>query len=156
MKKILTFILVISLVGALFTGLFPIGASADEDEPYYEAFVSTKLTGFVAWGPIAKTAEPPVGMTMGNGGSVTNSDTGVLTLSPKKASSGNVFTAISPLADASLGEDVTTLAGNPFSLEDGSVDLSAFDGLRVQLNSKSITQNITLTIGAQGTDHDFT
>ncbi|MBQ6552886.1 MAG: hypothetical protein IJL83_04650 [Clostridia bacterium] len=156
MKKILTFILVISLVGALFTGLFPIGASAEDDEPYYEAFVSTKLKGFAAWGAIAKTATPPVGMTMGNGGSVTNSEAGVLTISPKKASSGNVFTAVSQLADASLGADVTELAGNPFTLEDGSADLSAFDGMRVQLNSKSITQNITLTIGAQGTDHDFT
>ncbi len=156
MKKILTFILVISLVGALFTGLFPIGASAEgEDEPYYESFVSTKLTGFIAWGAIAKTATPPVGMTMGNGGSVTNSEAGVLTISPKKASSGNVFTAISPLEDGSLDETVTTLAGNPFSLEDGSVNLSAYDGIRVQLNSKSITQNITLTIGAHGTDHDF-
>ncbi|MBQ9557479.1 MAG: hypothetical protein IJU94_02620 [Clostridia bacterium] len=156
MKKILTFILVISLVGALFTGIFPLGASAD-DEPYYEAFVSTRLTGFAAWGAIAKTATPPEGMTMGNGGSVTNSEAGVLTISPKKATSGNVFTALSPLADGSLtGTGLTALAGNPFSLEDGSVDLSAFDGMRVQLNSKSITQNITLTIGAKETDHDFT
>lgn len=115
MKKILTFILVISLVGALFTGLFPMGASAD-DEPYYEAFVSTRLTGFAAWGAIAKTADLPVGMTMGNGGSVTNSDAGVLTISPKKATSGNVFTAVSPLADGSLGEEVTALAGNPFTI----------------------------------------
>ena len=156
MKKILTFILVISLVGALFTGLFPLGASAD-DEPYYEAFVSTRLTGFAAWGAIAKTANLPEGMSMGNGGSITNSEAGVLTISPKKASSGNVFTALSPLADGSLaGTGLTDLAGNPFSLEDGSVDLSAFDGIRVQLNSKSITQNITLSVGARETDHDFT
>ena len=157
MKKILTFILVISLVGALFTGLFPMGASADDSDPYYEAFVSTRLTGFAAWGAIAKTATPPEGMTMGNGGSVTNSEAGVLTLSPKKATSGNIFTALSPLADGSLtGTGDTDLAGNPFSLEDGSVDLSAFDGMRMQLNSKSITQNITLTVGAKMTDHDFT
>ncbi|MBR5942534.1 MAG: hypothetical protein IKZ81_04240, partial [Clostridia bacterium] len=156
MKKILTFILVISLVGALFTGLFPMGASADDDDsPYYESFVSTKLTGFAAWGAIAKTADPPLGMTMGNGGSVTNSEAGVLTISPKKATSGNIFTALSPLADGSL-EGTTELAGNPFSLEDGSTDLSAYDGMRVQLNSKSVTQNITLTIGLKGTDHDFT
>lgn len=154
MKKILTFILVISLVGALFTGLFPMGASADE-EPYYESFVSTRLTGFTAWGAIAKTTDLPNGMTMGNGGSITNSEAGVLTISPKKGTSGNVFTAVSPLADGS-NTDVTSLAGNPFTLEEGGVDLSAFDGMRVQLNSKSITQNITFTIGAQGTDHDFT
>ncbi|MBO4933921.1 MAG: hypothetical protein J5441_01970 [Clostridia bacterium] len=158
MKKILTFILVISLVGALFTGLFPIGASAEgEDEPYYEAFVSTKLTGFLAWGTIEKTDEMPVGMTMGNGGSINNSDTGVFTIYPKKATKDNIFTALSPLADGSLDETVTALAGNPLSLPDGGgTDLSAFDGIRVQLNSKSITQNITLTIGAQHTDHDFT
>lgn len=160
MKKILTFILVISLVGALFTGLFPLGTAAEgeEDSPYYEAFVSTRLTGFAAWGAIAKTAEPPVGMSMGNGGSVTNSEAGVLTLSPKKATSGNVFTAISPLADGSLeGTGVTELPGNPFTIEEGgAADLSAYDGLRVQLNSKSVTQFITLTVGAQGTDHDFT
>lgn len=154
MKKVLTFILVISLIGALFTGIFQIGAAA-EDEPYYEAFVSTKLTGFGVWGDIAKTASLPLGMTMGNGGSITNSAAGVLTISPKKATSGNIFTAISPLADDSLaGTGTTSLAGNPFSVED-SVDLSKFDGIRFQLNSKSISQNIIVTLGAEGSDHDF-
>ena len=31
--------------------------------------ISTRLTGFAAWGAIAKTDDLPVGMTMGNGGS---------------------------------------------------------------------------------------
>ena len=158
MKRILTFILVISLVGALFTGIFPMGASAEDEEDLgYEEFVLTNLTGFKAWGVIAKTDNPPVGMTMGNGGSVTNSETGVLTLSAKKGTSGNTFTAISPLADGSLeGTDTTELAGNPFSTAEGGTDLSGFDGLAIQLNSKGVTQNITLTLGLKGTDHDFT
>lgn len=157
MKKVLSVILVLSLVGALFTGIFPIGASAD-DEPYYEAFVSTRLTGFVAWGAMAKTKadDLPLGMTMGNKGSVTNSASGVLTVSPAKGNSGNVFTAVSPLEGEEVPTATTALAGNPFTVEETkSADLSAYDGIRFQVNSKSITAAMTLTLGAIGTDHDF-
>ena len=156
MKKVLTFILVISILGAMFTGLFPMGASAEDESPYYEAFASTKLVGFGAWGDIAKTDSLPIGMTMGNKGKLSNTASGVFTLSPAKGTSGNTFTAISPLADGSMeGQGITLLPGNPFADENG-VDLSKYDGIRFQVNSKSITQNITFTIGATGTDHDFT
>lgn len=155
MKKLLSVILVLSLVGALFTGIFPIGASAD-DEPYYEAFVSTRLTGFSAWGEMSKTATMPLGITFGNGGSITNSASGVLTLSPKKATNGNLFTSVSPLVGEEVPTATTSLAGNPFTVEETkSEDLSAYDGIRFQVNSKSISAQMVLTLGAVGTDHDF-